>query len=106
MNSRQRKSREYLTKRGFIKPVDILKQSVYKRTEGNTRFEYGPSVANSFSGWQSVQRDFGRDASFQIFYDGLAEIYQNQITVTILESPGEKNKDLQQVQVATTPNTK
>lgn len=93
MNAKERK-REYAIKRGFIKPSEINKEVKYKRTEGNTRFEYGNSVANAFAGWSSTQRDSGHEPLFRLFSEQLTEDYQKNITVSDVANLSENNASL------------
>src|SRR4051794_19793695 len=94
MNSRQRSSQKYFLKKGFIRPPEIKKEVKYKRTEGNTRFEYDNSIANAFAGWSSMQRDNGLEPLFSLFYDQLTEDYQKHITVSEVGNLSENNEPL------------
>ena len=78
MNSKQRKRREYLIKKGYIKP----EPESLKRSENGLRFEYPKCFDMPFIKFSSERRDKNIHPLFKDFYEGLTIEQQNQITVT------------------------
>lgn len=82
-------SKEYLIKKGFLKPKD---HSTLSRSEGGKRYQYNVRIANKFAGWSTGQRDKGITPLFADFYKGLEQEFKEQITVTEIFKDNETEK--------------
>jgi len=78
MNSKQRKRREYLISKGFIKSEPEL----LKRTEEGKQFTYPARLEIYFVKFSGEKRDHNEHPLFSDYYASLPTDIQNQITVT------------------------